>query len=155
MNPKPVPLFRSRPERGGSSELGDHPDRVLARKLQREIDVRFSTVACTVQTPEGLVHAVPGDAIITGTAGERWRVSRVHFADKYRPVPPTAMGEEGRYLSLPNEVLAVPMDEPFEVLLADGRSRLRGRRGDWLVDYGDGSLGVVSQAIFASTYEIL
>jgi len=27
--------------------------------------------------------------------------------------------------------------------------------GDWLVDYGDGSLGVVSPAIFATTYEIL
>ena len=27
--------------------------------------------------------------------------------------------------------------------------------GDWLVDYGDGSLGIVSPAIFATTYEII
>jgi hypothetical protein len=47
------------------------------------------------------------------------------------------------------------MAEPFEVLLADGQSRLTGRPSDWLVDYGDGSLGIVSQAIFATTYEIL
>ena len=52
-------------------------------------------------------------------------------------------------------ILALPMTVSFEVLLADGISRLRGRPGDWLVDYGDGSLGVVSQAIFAQTYEIL
>ena len=43
----------------------------------------------------------------------------------------------------------------LEVLLADGRSKLSGARGDWLVDYGDGSLGIVSEAIFPMTYEIL
>jgi hypothetical protein len=49
----------------------------------------------------------------------------------------------------------VPMTEPFEVLLADGVSRLSGRAGEWLVDYGDGSLGIVSRPIFATTYEII
>jgi hypothetical protein len=47
------------------------------------------------------------------------------------------------------------MPAAFEVLLADGMSRLRGQPGDWLVDYGDGSLGIVSRAIFATTYEIV
>ena len=32
---------------------------------------------------------------------------------------------------------------------------LRGHAGDWLVDYGDGSLGIVARDIFATTYEIL
>jgi hypothetical protein len=41
------------------------------------------------------------------------------------------------------------------VLLADGQSTLTGRPSDWLVDYGDGSLGIVSQDIFATTYEIV
>ena len=27
--------------------------------------------------------------------------------------------------------------------------------GDWLVDYGDGSLGVVSRKVFDQTYEIV
>jgi len=45
--------------------------------------------------------------------------------------------------------------EAFEVLLADGVSRSSGRPGEWLVDYGDGSLGIVSQPIFATTYEII
>jgi hypothetical protein len=117
--------------------------------------VRFAPASCTVQTPEGLVHAKAGDAIVTGTAGETWRVSQARFSHKYRPVPPIAAGEAGPYMSLPNRILALQMDTPFKVVLADGVSHLTGRAGDWLVDYGDGSLGIVTQAIFATTYEIL
>jgi PGDYG protein len=152
---EPLPLFRSSGQRGYSSQISADPRTVHARKLEREIAVRFTPVACTVQTSEGVVHAMPGDAIITGTAGEHWRVSRARFSDKYRPVPPTVAGEAGRYVSLPNRILALSMPEPFEVLLADGTSRLRGGAGEWLVDYGDGSLGIVSEAIFATTYEII
>jgi PGDYG protein len=148
-------LFFSSAQRGYSSFVNTDPHRVFARKLVREVQVRFTPVACTVQTSEGLVHARPGDAILSGGVGEHWRVSRARFAEKYRPVPPTVDGEAGRYISLPNRVIAVPMKESFEVLLADGVSRLSGRAGDWLVDYGDGSLGIVSQAIFASTYEVI
>lgn len=155
MSSRPVPLFRSSGQPGYSTLISEDPQRVLARKLEREIDVRFTPVACTVQTSEGVVHARPGDAIITGTAGEHWRVSRSRFSDKYRPVPPTVAGEAGRYVSLPNRIMAVPMTEVFEVLLADGVSRLKGLPGEWLVDYGDGSLGIVSAAIFASTYTII
>jgi hypothetical protein len=150
-----LPLFCSSGIRGYSSSIGADPRRVHARKLEREIDVRFTPVACTVQTREGLVHARPGDAIITGTAGEHWRVSRARFTERYRPVPPTQTGESGRYTSLPNRIVAVPMTEAFEVLLADGVSRLTGDAGEWLVDYGDGSLGIVSPAIFATTYQII
>jgi PGDYG protein len=152
---RPVPLYCSSGRRGYSSLVSGDPRRIVAHKLEREIDVRFTSVECTVETPEGVVHARPGDAIITGTAGEHWRVSRARFADKYRPVPPTVAGEAGRYVSLPNRILAVPMSESFEVLLADGVSRLRGRPGEWLVDYGDGSLGIVSEDAFASTYSIV
>jgi hypothetical protein len=152
---KSLPLFCSSANPGFSSVVSNDPRRVFARKLAREIEVRFTPIACTVQTSEGVVHARPGDAIITGTAGEHWRVSRARFADKYRPVPPTVAGEAGRYVSLPNRIMAVPMTEAFEVLLADGVSRLSGRAGEWLVDYGDGSLGIVSQPIFATTYEII
>jgi hypothetical protein len=151
----PVPLFRSSGQPGFSSALSSDPRHVAARKLEREVQVRFTPDVCSVQTPEGLVHAQPGDAILTGIAGERWRVSRAHFAAKYRPRPPTRSGEAGPYLSLRNRILALQMSGPFEVLLADGRSKLTGRASDWLVDYGDGSLGIVSQPIFATTYEIV
>lgn len=77
------------------------------------------------------------------------------FGASYRPVPPTLPGQPGRYVTLPIQVMAVSMTHPFEVVLSDGRSRLHGKAGDWLVDYGDGSLGIVSKAIFAATYEIV
>lgn len=155
MTQGPLPLFRSSGQPGFSSSIRADPRRVLARKLEHEIDVRFTPTACTVQTQEGIVHAKPGDAIITGTAGEHWRVSQARFAERYRPVPPTVAGEAGRYASLPNRIVALAMTEAFEVLLADGVSRLNGGPGAWLVDYGDGSLGIVSPAIFATTYEII
>lgn len=155
MSPAPLPLFRSSGQRGYSSRISADPLCVLARKREREIGVTFTSAACTVQTSEGVVHARPGDAIVTGTGGECWRVSRERFTEKYRPVPPTLAGEAGRYRSLPYRILALPMSESFEVLLADGVSRLTGHTGDWLVDYGDGSLGIVSRTIFPTTYEII
>jgi hypothetical protein len=151
----PVPLYRSSGQPGYSSLIRNDARRVWARKLVREIEARFTPVSCTVQSREGVVHVRPGDAILTGVSGEHWRVSRERFAEKYRPVPPTVAGESGRYASLPYRIMAVPMAEDFEVLLADGVSRLRGTAGDWLVDYGDGSLGVVSPPIFAITYELI
>jgi hypothetical protein len=148
-------LYRSSGQRGFSRVVADDPRRVEARKREREVTVRFTPVSCTVQTSEGTVHAKPGDAILTGMADEHWRVSRERFAEKYRPLPPTLAGEPGRYVSRRNRVLAVAIPQEFEVLLADGISRLRGHANDWLVDYGDGSLGIVTAPIFAQTYEVL
>lgn len=149
------PEFRSSARPGFASAISSHPRRVTARKRVQEVRVQFAAAPCTVQTREGLVHAKTGDAIVTGTAGERWRVSRAHFTEKYKPSETTPNGEAGTYLSLPNTILAVPMTEEFEVVLADGISRLKGRVGDWLVDYGDGSLGIVSPDIFTTTYEVI
>ena len=154
MNAGATPLFCSSGHRGFSDSVSGDPRHVHAQKREHRVQVRFATAACNVHTNEGEVLAHAGDAILTGIAGEHWRVSRARFGDKYRPVPPTREGEDGAYLSLRNRVLAVRMQTPFEVLLADGQSRLHGRPGDWLLDYGDGSLGIVAQAIFDTTYEI-
>lgn len=148
-------VFRSSGQHGFSQSVSDHPLHVVARKFEREVDVTFAAAACTVETREGVVHANLGDAIVTGNGGERWRVSHRHFHDKYRPVTPTVMGEPGTYISLPYRILALHMTQAFDVWLADGMSCLKGRAGDWLVDYGDGSLGVVAESIFATTYQIL
>ena len=107
-----------------------------------------------MKTREGKVHAHAGDAILTGAKGDRWRVSRAKFTEKYQPVPPTHAGQDGRYAALPIRVAAVQMRDDFEVILADGVSVLAGKPGDWLVDYGDGSLGVIAPEIFAATYRI-
>jgi PGDYG protein len=68
---------------------------------------------------------------------------------------PCIAGASGRYMSLPYHILALQLQQPFDVLLTDEVSKLSGHPGDWLVDYGDGSLGVVAHDIFATTYEIL
>lgn len=155
MSSRPPPLYRSSSLPGYSPDIQSHPRRVLARKRPIRLQVEFADSPCVVHTAEGPVHAAEGDAIITGTAGERWSVHPGHFRASYRPVPPTVAGEPGIYVTVPSEVLGVPMKGPFDVLLLDGRSRLHGERGDWLVAYRDGSLGVISQAIFPVTYEII
>jgi hypothetical protein len=155
VNPATLPRYRSSGQPGFSTSISQDPRHVVARKLERAVQVRFTPEACTVHTREGIVKARPGDAIVTGMNGEQWRVSRGRFAEKYRPKPPLAAGEPGEYLSLRYRIEALPMPEAFEVLLADGESLLRGQAGDWLVDYGDGSLGVVAQGIFATTYEVI
>lgn len=134
---------------------GAHARQVRARKRVHAVDVRFTEDACAVETLEGVVRARPGDAIVTGMFGECWPVPRSGFADRYQALAPLEMGAPGRYLSLPVEVEATRMTGRFEVVLADGDCRLQGRSGDWLVDYGDGSLGIVSADIFAATYELL
>jgi len=154
VNAKPA-IFRSTGQPGFTAYVSENPRRVEARKLEHTVQVRFTPVACNVETAEGSVQAKPGDAIITGIAGEHWRVSRARFHEKYQPVPPTVAGESGPYHSLRYRVLALQMDHPFEVLLADGVSRLQGHVGDWLIDYGDGSLGIVARPIFETTYEVL
>jgi hypothetical protein len=147
--------FRSSGSPGYSAAVSDNPHRVVARKIVHKIQVRFTPDACTVKANEGLVRAQPGDAIVTGLAGEHWRVTRSHFADKYRPVSPTQDFEDGTYESVARRILAVQMQSEFLVQLADGVSVLSGKVGDWLVDYGDGSLGIVSEAIFGNTYEVI
>jgi hypothetical protein len=148
-------IFRCSGKSGYSAEVSGNPNHVEARKLEREVEVRFTDVACTVRTPEGVVHAHPGDAILTGNGGHHWRVSHGKFSHKYRPIPPTVAGASGHYMSLPYHILALQMQQPFDVLLADEVSTLSGHPGDWLVDYGDGSLGIVAHDIFATTYEIM
>jgi hypothetical protein len=148
-------IFRCSGKSGFSAEVSSHPQHVEAKKLEREVDVHFTEADTIVRTPEGAVYAHAGDAILTGNGGHHWRVSHGKFAHKYRPVPPTLAGQSGRYVSLPYHILAVQLQVPFRVILADDVSQLSGQAGDWLVDYGDGSLGIVAHDIFATTYEIV
>lgn len=152
---EPLLVFRCSAQKGYSAAVSVAPSHITARKLEQQVGVAFTDAACVVKTAEGSVHAQPGDAIVTGVVGELWRVSRARFEQKYIPVPPTVMGQSGSYLSLPNRVLALRLHRPFKVVLADDVSELTGRTGDWLVDYGDGSLGIVAARIFDRTYEIV
>lgn len=140
---------------GFSAAIAADPRRVTARKREVPVEVYFAREACEIATPEGNVLASAGDAVLTNNSGERWPVTGARFPTRYRPVPPTGAGSPGRYVSVPNEVIALRLPDAFEVVLSDGVSRLHGVAGDWLVDYGDGSLGVVGAAAFSNTYEII
>ncbi len=152
---EPLPVFRSSGVNGFSTAITGNGRHIRARKREHRVEVRFTPVPCTIQTSEGTVHAKQGDAILTGIDGEHWRVSQNRFPHKYRPLPPTAAGDPGPYVSLPNEVVALAMEDAVIVVLADQMSQLSGKAGDYLVDYGDGSLGIVAPRVFATTYEII
>ena len=147
--------FTSTNQPGFTQVVSADPRHVVAVKRAGEFGVNFAHEGCNVDTREGVVYANPDDAIVTGPAGDQWPVSPERFAERYRALPPTQSGKSGTYVALPNSVLALRMDESFQVVLADQKTRLDGAPGDWLVDYGDGSLGVVGGEIFLNTYQIL
>ena len=152
-NPAPL-LFQASGE-PGSTVLKNYPGRIRAKKRTSQVQVSFCKTDSLIDTLEGEVHARAGDAIITGTQGEQWPVNPAHFADKYRAATGLEQGSDGSYVTLPIEVLALALGTEFTVILADGHSRLFGSAGDWLIDYGDGTLGIVAPAIFNATYEIM
>ena len=133
--------------------LRSDPAARRVRKRPVPVSVAFAASDGTVRTREGEAPVVRGDAIITGTRGERWPVARARFDAKYEPVPPGRPGDPGPYRPRPLTVLALRVRCPFRVAIDGGRAHLEGVAGDWAVDYGDGSLGVVSAAIFDDTYE--
>ena len=121
MSEKPVRQFRSNGHRGFSDVLSADPRHVFARKVVHTIQVEFATAACTVQTSEGIVHAKPGDAILTGTAGSVGASRASTFRDKYQPVARRRGGRGGFLPALARIGSSrCRMTEPFEVMLADG-----------------------------------
>jgi hypothetical protein len=93
--------------------------------------------------------------MITGVTGTRWSVARERFDAKYEAVPPTRMGDDGRYAARPVPVLARQIDEAFSAERSAGGDRLQGKAGDWLLQYGPGDFGVAGQERFARIYRKL
>ncbi|MFI4891576.1 MAG: PGDYG domain-containing protein [Steroidobacterales bacterium] len=149
-----MPVYHASGKPGHARVIADDPRHVRASKLECNVSVDIVAEPGQISTPEGSVHAAAGDAVVTDSTGDTWPVSRAYFPAKYRPVPPTVAGTSGTYVSIAQPVLALRMDEPFQVVLSDGISRLTGHQGDWLVDSGDGGMRIVSAAAFARTYRI-
>lgn len=135
------------------ADLARDPTAASFRKRPVLVAVQFAAAPGTVQTLEGPVRYAAGDALLTGVEGERWPVARAHFERAYAPVPPVRMGEPGGYRKQPLTVRARRIDTPFCVRLAVSGDTLRGRPGDWLVQYGPGDYGIVQAKVFAATYE--
>jgi hypothetical protein len=136
-------------------DLSADPAARRARKYPVPVGVDFATANGTLATREGPVPYHRGDALLTGTEGERWPVERKTFDASYEPVAPLRPGKPGRYRKNPRVVWAKPMREAFTVTRDQGRGVLNGEAGDWLVQYAPGDQGVVGAAVFAQTYELL
>jgi hypothetical protein len=126
-----------------------------ARKRAVVVQVEFAAADGTLPTQEGPVKYSVGDALLTGTEGERWPVARHAFVESYAPVAPTRPGKAGRYRKRPLVVWAKPMADAFDVTLDRGRGTLHGQPGDWLVQYAPADFSVVGAHVFAQTYELL
>ncbi len=118
------------------------------------VSVEFAAAPGVLESAVGLNRYAAGDALLTGSTGDRWCVSRDRFDAKYQPEAPTFRGQDGRYRNQPLSVLAKRMSAAFTVERSAGGDLLRGNAGDWLVQYAPGDHGIVAAARFDSVYRV-
>ncbi len=124
-----------------------------ATYLKNEIvEVEFATEAGELISLEGPNQFAPRDALISGSTGSRWCVSRERFDAKYEAVAPTEFGAPGHYRNKPIPVLAKQLAQPFSIARSSGGDILRGNANDWLLQYAPGDYGVVENARFQQVY---
>jgi len=129
---------------------------VLVRCKEHKREVTFADSDGVCDTNEGPVRYSSGDAILTGAKGEIWPVGRDKFESLYRPIDPALkMGSKGEYVKIEREVHALQVKGIRNVILSNGRGILYAMAGDWVVDYGDGDLSVVSGSLFDLYYCIV
>ncbi len=118
------------------------------------VTVEFASVAGALVSAVGLNHYAAGDALLTGSTGDRWCVSRDRFDAKYLPQSPTRPGQPGNYRNRPIAVLAKQMPTAFSIARSAGGDVLHGNPGDWLVQYAPGDHGVVDRTRFERVYRL-
>ena len=118
------------------------------------VSVEFAAAPGMLKSAVGSNRYAAGDALLTGSTGDRWCVSRDRFDEKYQPEAPTLRGQQGRYRNCPLPVLAKRMAVAFTVVRSPGGDLLRGNAGDWLVQYAPGDHGVVAAGRFDSVYRV-
>ena len=110
-------------------------DKSAARFVKHEgVDVAFALTAGELISREGPNRFDAGDALITGSTGDRWSVSRSRFDARYAPVGAVIHGEDGRYQARPVPVLAKQMTEAFSLARCVGGDMLLGAAQDWLLN---------------------
>ena len=128
-------------------------DPLAARYVKTEIvTVIFAQQAGELISLEGPNRYAADDALITGSTGSRWSVARTRFDAKYAAELPATQGADGSYRARPVPVLAKQISEPFTAMRSAGGDLLRGKAGDWLLQYATGDYGVAEQNRFAQIY---
>ena len=132
-------------------DLRDDP--CARRYVKQEIvHVAFARTAGAIQSREGLNHYAEGDALIVGSTGDRWSVSRDRFDAKYLPLGNVQPGEDGEYQNRPIPLLAIQQRTAFSVERSAGGDVIQGHAGDWLMQYAPGDHGIVEDAKFRRVY---
>jgi hypothetical protein len=120
---------------------------------QETVRVVFARAAGSLASREGANHYHAGDALVTGSGGDRWSVSRDRFDRRYLPVPPLRHGSDGDYCSVALPVLARQIPHCFTVQRSAGGDLLGGNAHDWLLQYAPGDWGIVEDAKFRRLYQ--
>lgn len=113
------------------------------------LDFYFADETHTISTLEGKVTARQDDAVLTGTAGESWTIKRTTFEETYNILGP------GKCSKKPIVVQASLMTSEFEVPVGWSNEPLKGKPGDWKLEYSPNDFGVVNSDIFNETYVLL
>jgi hypothetical protein len=119
---------------------------------QETVRVEFANKDGQLLSREGVNHYLAGDALITGSTGDRWSVTRARFDAKYEAVAPCGHGRAGEYAAKPVPVWAKQVAEPFTIARCTGGDVLRGEANDWVLQYAPGDYGVVQDARFRQVY---
>jgi hypothetical protein len=128
---------------------------LLVRKKPLPVAVRFALAPGTLATREGLVQYDTGAALVSADFGDQWPMERAKFDAAYEPASGATAGRDGLYVKRPRDVLAWRLTSSMSVEVGVAGDRLHGEPGDWLLQYGPGDFGIVGDAIFAATYEVL
>jgi len=133
-------------------DLSTNPQALRVSKKPILVRVEFATADGVCETLEGPVRYRAGDAILTGIKGERWPVKPDTFFSSYEAVAPTKSAEGGNYRKAPSVAYACRVDRAQDVPVGWQDDPLHARPGDWLLQYPDGSYGVMQDSIFRDSY---
>jgi len=130
-----------------------HRDPAALQVVKDEVvNVVFALESGCLMSAVGPNHYAAGDAIVRGSTGDSWCVSRERFDAKYRPADGQAPGAPGRYRNVPVAIWAKRIDTAFRIERQPGGDVLEGAAGDWAVEYAPNDCGLVAQARFDAVY---
>jgi hypothetical protein len=116
------------------------------------VHVEFAAVAGLVMSAVGPNHYQVGDALVTGSTGDRWCVSRDRFDPKYVPAEGQGHGAPGPYRNVPVPVWAKQIPTAFRIARSPGGDVLSGEAGDWALEYAPSDCGLVARDRFERVY---
>lgn len=127
----------------------EHPDALSVRKRPLPVPVFFATTDGVCETLEGPVRYRIGDALLTGSGGERWPMRRPDFDAAYRLLP----DNPEFCVKIVASAVARRLDQDLCVPVGWQADLLTGHPGDWVIAYADRTFGIVCDDIFRATYE--